>query len=139
MHTLMESPIPFSHQSQNSTIERSIYFVKPEALQHTEVIRQHVEAHCLTIVGTATVSMTLEILQALYPALKDAGSPNEHPLTKATIAHLLNKDCEVVVVKGLNAIEVLLDLMGRETAPGQCAPRSIRRRYGNPRGENIGC
>jgi nucleoside diphosphate kinase len=107
-------------------MEKSVFIIKPEGMKHHAEIFQMFGDAGLTIVSMAPVSLTERALAQLYPDLLEENGE----LWQATVARMKNQQCLMGIVEGEDAIVKLLNLSGRETDPRQCAPHSIRARFG---------
>jgi nucleoside diphosphate kinase len=105
-------------------METSMYLIKPEGLKRLLAIHQIISAAGLTIVNPHLVRPSYEVLQQLYPNLSE-------DLKVVTTEHLENKDCEIALVEGENAIARLVEVCGLFTNPSKCVAGTIRRLFGD--------
>lgn len=101
--------------------ERSMYMIKPEAMESRDEIRELIGRH-LAITAMKTLRLPRQAIRELYADL-------DGDLWTATDSALRNP-VELGVVEGEDAIEVMLELAGSETDPSKCDPNSIRFKYG---------
>ena len=112
-------------------IEKTMFFLKPEANPHViEIVARITEAG-LNVEPRGRLALSAWALKRLYPGLSEK-------LQEATNRHLLDAHVFVYAVSGENAINLLVDLAGRNVNPKKCGPKTIRRLYGSKQPIAIG-
>ena len=88
-----------------------------------KIIRDMIQKAGLAIIRHHEVSLTPEVLEQLYPGL----DPEIMAVTKQA---LLDKVCEIGLIRGDDAIARLLEICGKNVDPKQCAHNTIRNLFG---------
>ena len=105
-------------------MERSLFFIRPEAMVHREEIFDAIKRRGLVIIYHDEVRIFKHILKALYSHVRPEVFEK---LTK----QLWDRQCVVGIVEGEKSIEKLVEIIGHETHPAKCHPGSLRREFGN--------
>ena len=103
--------------------DRSLYIIKPEAMEFRTLIRDEIRSVGLDILRYTQLIIPVGILDALYPEL----GPE---LREATHRFMGSSDCEVGEVGGALAVQMLTDLCGGFTDPSCCGPSTRASRTG---------
>lgn len=104
-------------------METSFYVIKPHGLVFREEVRATIEGAGLIITESKKLVMHEWALEIIYSDL-----PEKY--RKAVFQSFKDAFVEVGLVKGENAIETLLQITGTELDPADCAPCSIRFKFG---------
>lgn len=103
-------------------MEETMYIIKPEAMISYRTIRKLIQGVGLVIGQTKNLVMTEWALKKMYPDLsKD--------LWNATCLSF-TAPVEIGLVTGENAVKVLFNFVGTETAPSECDHLSLRFKFG---------
>ena len=104
--------------------EKTVIFVKPEALIYEDQVIKHLERIGGHAVRTRRVKLTSEILHAVYPGLSLKFS-----LWNAICDHLLDKVVLTAEIEGDSVVSLVMDAVGKHFDPEQCGQASIRFTY----------
>ncbi|MFA5998370.1 MAG: nucleoside-diphosphate kinase [Candidatus Paceibacterota bacterium] len=107
-------------------MEQSVYIIKPEGMLLRNAIRQMILSAGLSVADFYTVMIPRWVPAVLYPSL----SREDGEIWRITCEHLINKKCEIGIVRGERAIERLVAVCGAETNPMQCDPLTVRGLFG---------
>ena len=103
-------------------IEQTLYFIKPDAYDHREIIGKEITAR-FRIIQRAIILLNEEIIQALYPC------DINKPYFSAIIQYLTQHHCNLGVVEGEDIRKKFLEFAGEQPIPDECAPHTIRYRF----------
>jgi len=104
-------------------IENSIYIIKPEAISFSKEIHEILIFEGLQIIKFRQDYLSAIIIERLYFDCP----PN---IIEATKHFMLNKICEVGIVSGFDAVNLLFEICGTETNPANCKDGTIRKLFG---------
>ncbi len=105
-------------------MERTVYIIKPEALQHSELIHRAIEAAGLRIVAFKRTVLSEEAVDRLYPSA-------DGDLRTLILRHFRVGPSEIGLVEGSNAIVRLCQIAGESLDAAECEPTTIRGRFGS--------
>lgn len=103
--------------------ELAVYIVKPEAMASRDAIRREIENAGFSIVGATVTCLDSQAIDEIYPGL----SPE---LRQASVRFLCDTPVEIAVVSHKRATRELVAFAGESVNPCDCAPGTLRRRYG---------
>jgi len=103
-------------------MEKSIFMLKPEAMNHKEEILSYIEKGGLKIIRFRTMTLTEDELRKIY-------HDTHGPLWEKTKEHFLGKEVLVAEVEDENAIENLKKICGTKTDPAVCEIDSVRNMF----------
>lgn len=106
------------------TVETTLFFIKPEAVNRADDIREAIEAAGLTVKRIVPFVMDAECINGLYGHLNQT-------IKNRLISQLLYRECVLGIVEGENAITRLVEITGERYEPALCNPHSIRFRFGD--------
>ncbi len=112
-----------SKERKNCTLETSFYFIKPHGLVFLEEVRSMIEGSGLIVSERKRLVMPLWALEIIYSDL-----PKRY--RSAVFKPSVGAFVEVGLVVGKNTINTLLQIAGTELDPVDCAPESIRFKFG---------
>jgi nucleoside diphosphate kinase len=128
------------------TIERSIEIsptlddsialcvIKPDAFSNRDLIVKRLEESGLYIVRRTIRDLSKNfVINEMYGADK-----LPKPVAEATARHFLSGSSEIILVKGDNVVNKLLNLVGLKTNPALCEEDTIRYIYGDHVPEELG-
>jgi nucleoside diphosphate kinase len=104
-------------------LETSFYFIKPHGLIFQKEVRATIKAGGLTITENKNLVLPNWALEIIYSDLHEK-------YRDAIFQTFKNTHIEVGLVIGENAISRLLQITGTERDPVDCAPDSIRSKFG---------
>lgn len=104
-------------------METSFYIIKPHGLLFREEVRAMIEGVGLIITESKKLVMHRWALEIIYSDLPEKYRDSVFLLFKG-------KSVEVGLIVGENAIDKLLQITGTELDPVDCAPSSIRFKFG---------
>ncbi|MES2087882.1 MAG: nucleoside-diphosphate kinase [Patescibacteria group bacterium] len=105
-------------------MQRSTFFIKPEAERFSKQILGLIEASGLRIVRRDRFRLTEKVLRTLYHRLT---LDEEHRLIwEQTQQQLIGQEVVMGIVEGEGAIDRLFFLCGESTVPSKCNSKSIR-------------
>ncbi len=104
-------------------METSYYVIKPHGLVFREIVRAMIEGVGLIITESKELVMHRCVLENIYSDL-----PEKY--RDAVFRLFEEKSVEMGLVIGENAIDNLLQITGTELDPVDCAPSSIRFKFG---------
>ena len=108
---------------EDCTLETSFYIIKPHGLVFLEEVRAMIEGGGLIISDRKRLVMPRWALEIIYSDL-----PKRY--RNAVFKPLVDAFVEAGLVVGENAISMLLQIAGTELDPVDCAPESIRFKFG---------
>ena len=128
------------------TIERSIEIsptlddnialcvIKPDAFSNRDLIVKRLQDSGLYIVRRTTRDLSEDfVVNEMYGTDK-----LPKPIAEATAKHFLSGSSEIVLVRGDNVVNKLLNLVGVKTNPALCEEDTIRYIYGDHVPEELG-
>ncbi len=98
--------------------EKTVVFIKPEAKYRRAELLEFMKEFG-AIEYCAEITLTESKLRALYPDLNEK-------LWTATCEHLLDKKVFAMVIKGINIVQRIFEVIGTEVDPFDCNPNSLR-------------
>lgn len=101
----------------------SVYIIKPEAMRYRELIHALIEQTGLRVAAKSITTLPESAVDSLYPGI-------EKDLRAATLYYFGVGPCEIGIVEGPHAIELLSKLAGSSVNPAECEPSTIRGRFG---------
>lgn len=104
-------------------METSFYIIKPHGLMVCEEVRAMIESAGLTITESKKLVIHRWALEIIYSDL-----PKKY--RDAVFRPFKGVEVEVGLVTGENAVDTLLQVTGTELDPTDCAPESIRFKFG---------
>ena len=107
-------------------MERTLFFIKPEARRHTETIISRIKKGGLSIVESKVVTITEEIFSDLYGHVP----PEVQPRLRA---QMLNQSCFLGILEGEDAVHRLAEIVGTHSHPPKCSSESLRYLLGDHR------
>lgn len=103
--------------------ELTLYVLRPEALEFADEIRGMIVSAGLSIRHVTRTVLSDEIVAAMYD-----GCPQY--VVEAAQYFMGNRECEIGLVEGTDAIKRLVQLCGTKTNPVECADGTIRKLFG---------
>jgi nucleoside diphosphate kinase len=110
-------------KSEDCTVETSFYIIKPHGLVFLEEVRAMIESGGLIISESKRLVMPHWALEIIYSDLPER-------YRSAVFKPFVNTFVQAGLVVGKNAIDTLLQIAGTEIDPVDCAPESIRSKFG---------
>jgi nucleoside diphosphate kinase len=110
-------------KSEDCTLETSFFIIKPHGLIFLEEIRIMIECGGLVISESKRIVMPHWAIEIIYSDL-----PKRY--RSAVFKPFVDAFVEAGLVVGKNAINTLLQIAGTELDPIDCAPESIRFKFG---------
>lgn len=104
-------------------METSFYIIKPHSLIFREIIREMIEGVGLIITDYKKVVLPYWALEIVYSDMREN-------YRSAIFQAYSDVTVEAGLVSGKNAISTLLQIAGTELDPADCAPESIRFKFG---------
>ena len=109
--------------------ERTLVLVKPEGFGRNGFVRREVaRLGCIKIARIVTLNK--EAVRALYPHL-------DRVFQEPTDVHLCGQQVAVFVVEGEDIIQRVVQLIGTNVNPDECAPYTLRYRLQQELGRHI--
>lgn len=108
---------------EDFALETSFYMIKPHGLIFIEEVKAMIEGSGLIISEVARIVMPRLALEAIYTDL-----PEKY--RDSVFKPFVNAFVEAGLVVGRDAVNTLLQIAGTEIDPVNCAPESIRFRFG---------
>jgi nucleoside diphosphate kinase len=112
-----------SKERKDCTVETSFYIIKPHGLVFLEEVRTMIEGVGLIISESKRLVMPRWALDIIYSDLPER-------YRSAVFKPFVDTFVEAGLVVGKNAINSLLQIAGTEIDPVDCAPESIRFKFG---------
>ncbi len=112
-----------TRKKRGGKLETSYYVIKPHGLVFRKKVRAMIECAGLTIIESKELVMHRWALEIIYSDL-----PEKY--RDAVFLQFKDKSVEVGLVMGKNAVDELLQITGTELDPADCAPGSIRFKFG---------
>ena len=103
-------------------MEKSIFMIKPEAINHQEEIMSYIDKGGLKITRFRTMTLTEDELRKIY-------HDTHGSLWEKTKEHFLNKEVLVGEVENEDAIENLKKICGTKTDGAVCEIGSVRNMF----------
>ncbi|MFH2029467.1 MAG: nucleoside-diphosphate kinase [Bacteroidota bacterium] len=110
-------------EREGCTVETSFYIIKPHGLVFLEEVRAMIESGGLIISESKRLVMPHWAIEIIYSDLPER-------YRSAVFKPFVNTFVEAGLVVGRNAINTLLQIVGTELDPVDCAPESIRFKFG---------
>lgn len=110
-------------KKEDYVLETSFYMIKPHGLAFLEEVREMIRGSGLIISETKRVVMPRWALEVVYSDL-----PEKY--RNSVFSPFINAFVEVGLVAGKDAVNTLLQIAGTEIDPVDCAPESIRFKFG---------
>jgi nucleoside diphosphate kinase len=114
------------NSKERFTLKGSIFFIKPDAQEHIVIIEKIILRSGLEIREKKEIVLTREYMAALYghvPAQFQAKLYKQMEGKKCTLYIVWDNDGQ--------AVERLVEVTGKETAPAKCSKESIRYIFGD--------
>ena len=111
--------------------EETFYIIKPEGLKNAIAIKNIILKNGLKVITSKETILAPDIIKFIYPDLRD-------DMLNAHLKYLCNNISEVGIIEGLNAINKLVEISGKDTNPNLCASGTIRNLFGMKLGCKIG-
>lgn len=108
---------------EDCTLETSFYIIKPHGLVFLEEVKAMIEGGGLIISEVERIVMPRWALEVIYSDL-----PEKY--RDSVFKPFVNAFVEVGLVVGRDAVNTLLQIAGTEIDPVDCAPESIRFKFG---------
>lgn len=102
--------------------ERSFYIINSEEKSKASQIREAIEDSGLKIVKFKAVRPTRALLRALHPNVRQEQF-------RSILSHLENHECEIGLVEGEDAVEILAEISGRDPFPFRNPIGTLRYRF----------
>jgi len=112
-----------SKERENCTLETSFYIIKPHGLVFLKEARAMIEGGGLIISEVKRLVMPHWALEAIYSDLPER-------YRNSVFKPFVNAFVEAGLVVGRDAVNTLLQIAGTEIDPVDCAPESIRFKFG---------
>lgn len=110
-------------KSEDCTVETSFYIIKPHGLVFLEEVLAIIEGGGLIISESKRLVMPHWALEIIYSDLPER-------YRSAVFKPFVDTFVQAGLVVGKNAIDTLLQIAGTEIDPVDCAPESIRSKFG---------
>lgn len=105
--------------------------VKPSAVPNADAIALALTEAGIPVIERKDITYTPSLVGILYDHMPDEAV--------SEITRRMDQKPGIALLVSANSIEHLLDVVGRESNPGLCAPRSLRARFGrNAPEERVG-
>lgn len=112
-----------SKEREDCTLKTSFYIIKPHGLVFLEEVRAMIEGGGLIISESKRIVMPHWALEIIYSDLPER-------YRSAVFQPFVDTFVEAGLVVGKNAIDMFLQIAGTELDPVDCAPESIRSKFG---------
>ena len=112
-----------SKEREDCALETSFFIIKPHGLVFIEEVRAMIKGGGLTISESKRLVMPHWALEIIYSDLPER-------YRSAVFKPFVGAFVEAGLVVGKNAINTLLQIAGTEIDPVDCAPESIRSKFG---------
>jgi len=112
-------------------LQQAVYIIKPEAMGHSNEIRDILTGNGLLIVASKVLVLPEHILDSIYQDMNA-------DLHNATMKYMRIGPSEIGIIEGNNIYQQLIQITGDSVAPSQCKSGTIRRLFGIPEGVQVG-